>query len=180
MEPTQQQIKQTQKVNNLLRKSTIAINTIKDNVLSQMLNGKLYNVEDSDNFICKILDLNSGIDYIVDDGIGYRGLSIRVQWNTAYNSFTIRNKMESGSITEYQKTVNHINNGYLYPYWTSQAYFNEKTMELLSIAIIKTFDLYDFIYKYPQLTLTNKSDNEFIVVRWKDLIDKGYAVLTKK
>ena len=105
MESTNEQLKQTAKVNVLLRKSTIAINTIKDNILAEMLNGKLYHVEDSNNFICKILDLNAGLDYIVDDGIGYRGLSIRVQWNKAYNSFTIRNTMSSGSVTEYEKTI---------------------------------------------------------------------------
>jgi len=92
-----------------------------------------------------------------------------------WNSFTIRYARHTGTETEYEKRQKQIKNGYFYPAFTLQAYFDNRTdNNLLSIAVIKTMDLYRFIDDYPRYIKQNKSDNEFKIVFWGDLIQEGY------
>jgi len=40
---------------------------------------------------------------------------------------------------------------------------------LLSLGVVKTLDLYEFIIAYPGLVEERESDNKFLVVKWSDL-----------
>jgi len=54
-----------------------------------------------------------------------------------------------------------------------QAYFdNRKDMNLWSIAITRTIDLYSFIEEFPESVRTNWSDNEFMIVSWDEYKEK--------
>ncbi|MFW6122563.1 MAG: hypothetical protein ACOC80_16910, partial [Petrotogales bacterium] len=46
---------------------------------------------------------------------------------------------------------------------------NRYENKCLSIAIIKTLDLYNFIKKHENYIYNKRSDNEFIYVKWEDL-----------
>ena len=74
--------------------------------------------------------------------------------------------------TEYEKRKEQIKNGYIYPYYTLQAYFDNRIdLNLLSICIIKTTDLYDEIENNINVK-TRTSDNIFKYILWSD-IDKN-------
>lgn len=100
--------------------------------------------------ILELLDQNAGIDlFAVNDGFGVRAMASRVQriadGKMAYKTFTIRLKTQSGKNTEYQKRLFALENEYLIPYWTLQAYVRQGTEEPLTIVVCKTADLYGHI-----------------------------------
>lgn len=157
-----------------LKDSVIAINKIKDNYLPKLISGKIHSAENSDVEIVKLLDVVSGVDYIAENEHGLRGIATRVQWGTPYNTFTIRSERHTGNCTELEKRLYQIENGYIYPSLTLQAYFdNRKENNLLSIGVIKTKDLYRIYQESPLLFQTNHSDNEFKFIHWHNL--DGYV-----
>jgi len=147
-----------------------ALEKIKGNELKHLIGGKIHTIENRKNEILILLDVKSGIDYIRENEEGLQGIAARVQWGKAWDTFTIRMKRHTGTKTEYEKRVAQIKNGYFYPAFTLQSYFdNKQDMNLLSAAICKTTDLYDFIEKFKDKVHTNRSDNDFIFVKWSDL-----------
>jgi len=62
----------------------------------------------------------------------------------------------------------------------NQAYFdNRKDNNLLSIAVVKTIDLYNYLLKNPEELLHRKSDNEFIAVKWGNLKKHNIKIKAK-
>ena len=156
-----------------LNQSVRALAKIRDKELKQIISGEIFSIENSDNEILIMLDQTSGIDYIRKDNMGLQGIAARVQFGYTYNTFTIRKTRHSGNETEYKKRVKQIENGYFYPAFTMQAYFdNRKDMNLWSIAITRTIDLYSFIEEFPESVRTNWSDNEFMIVSWDEYKEK--------
>lgn len=150
-----------------LSDSMVAIDKIKDTILPKIISGKIHSIENSKNEILIMLDQFSGIDYIRQDCHGLQGVAARVQWGHAWNTFTIRSKRKTGTETELSKRLFQINNGYFYPAFTLQAYFDNRTENnLLSIAAIKTKDLYYLFENKPEIFQANKSDNDFVFVKW--------------
>ena len=150
-----------------LKDSTKAILSIKDTILSKLISGKILSIEDSNDEILILLDQKSGIDFLRENQTGLQGIAARVQWGRAYNTFTIRKERYTQSKTELEKRLSQIENGYIYPAFTLQAYFDKReSNNLLSIAIIRTKDLYTFIKDNPNKTFTMKSDNIFLCVSW--------------
>lgn len=159
-----------------LSDSIIALKSIKDNILPKLISGKIHSIENSSNEVLILLDKLSGIDYIRENENGLQGIAARVQWGKNWNTFTIRTKRYSGTKTELEKRLYAIENGYFYPAFTLQAYFdNRLNNNLLSIAIIKTIDLYNIYQNNFELFENNKSDNEFNFIRW-DKIPDTYIV----
>lgn len=153
-----------------LNDSVKALSKITENILPKLISGKIHCIENTDNEILVLLDRMSGIDYIRQDNNGLQGIAARVQWGKAWNTFTIRAQRYTGSETELEKRLEQIEKGYFYPKFTLQAYFdNRKQNNLLSIAIIKTKDLYNLYKTKPFLFQNNKSDNEFIFVKWTEI-----------
>lgn len=100
------------------------------------------------NPIAYELDVCAGIDAYQRTSLGLRGMISRVQWGTDYQTFTVRIKRPNGAPTEYMKrltTIKHLNEGFLYPYWTIQAYVEKPGGKLLSVAAAKTVELYRYI-----------------------------------
>lgn len=174
-----------------LSDSVKALDKIKNTVLPKLISGKIHSIEKSEkdilikfntsidiqNPILKLFDTKSGIDYIRENSDGLQGIASRVQWGKAWNSFTIRYARHTGTETEFEKRKRQITNGYLYPAFTLQAYFdNRDNNDLLSIGIIKTIDLYKFVSEYPELVKYRDSDNKFAVVFWRDLKNNEYEI----
>ena len=121
-----------------------------------------------DNGVLAWFDKFAGIDWIgkTPDNNLY-GVAVRVQWtNNPFNSFTIRSDRHTGTKTEYQKRIEAIQHGYFYPAYTIQAYVDKTTDILLSAAIAKTKDLYEYVDKFSYEIANNKSDNNFKIVWW--------------
>ena len=153
-----------------LSDSMIAIEKIKDTIIPKLISGKIYSAENSNNDIVHLMDVVSGIDYVAENEYGLRGIATRVQWGKAWDTFTIRAKRCSGNGTELEKRLYQIQNEYLYPTFTLQAYFDNRIdNNLLSVGVIKTKDLYQTYKDNPSLFKSNYSDNEFVFIHWDDL-----------
>jgi hypothetical protein len=163
-----------------LKDSVKALESIKDTYLPKVISGRIYTIESDSNQVLMKLDNLCGIDYIRENKHGMQGIAARVQWGNAWNTFTIREKRHTGTKTEYEKRLYQINNGFFYPYFTLQAYFdNRKDNNLLSIGVIKTLDLYEFIEYNPEKIFRRRSDNEFIYVKWEDIVKQNSKIMKK-
>ena len=153
-----------------LSDSVRALEGIRYDYLPRVISGKIHNIEAVDNDILIKLDQMSGIDYIRENDIGLQGIAARVQWGHNWDTFTIRSSRHTGTETELSKRKKAIAEGYFYPAFTLQAYFtNRQENRLLSLGVVKTLDLYEFIIAYPELVEERESDNKFLVVKWSDL-----------
>lgn len=160
-----------------LKDSVKALYKIKDTVLPKIINGKIYCIEDKEDEVLMMLDRLSGIDYIRKDNNGLQGIAARVQWGNNWDTFTIRSKRKNGKETELSKRINQIENGYFYPNFTLQAYFDNRiNNNLLSVAIVKTKDLYNLYLSDPSIFKKSKSDNNFIYIEWYELIKNNVQV----
>lgn len=156
-----------------LNDSVIALESIKDTYLPKVIQGKIHTIENADNKILMLMDIKSGIDYIREDANGLQGIAARVQWGRAWNTFTIRTERHTGTETELEKRLFQIDNGYFYPAFTMQAYFdNRSDNKLLSLAIIKTVDLYNLFKNEQHLFEKRRSDNDFVFIHWDNLKGK--------
>lgn len=116
--------------------------------ISSKMKGELISTELEGGRLAEIFDTYAGIDAVHIWRGNVRGVAVRIQWGVNYKTFTIRYKRQSGSLTEYAKRLAAIrgNDGALYPYLTIQAYADKRERgNLLSYAIVKTADLYDYI-----------------------------------
>lgn len=113
-----------------LNDSVIALESIKDTYLPKVIKGKIHTIENADNEILILMDTKSGIDYIREDTNGLQGIAARVQWGRAWNTFTIRTARHTGSETELEKRLYQIDNGYFYPAFTMQAYFDNRLLSI--------------------------------------------------
>lgn len=165
-----------------LSDSIKCIESIRKNILPLLISGEIYSIEASQNQILILLDTYSGIDYIRQTNEGLQGIAARVQWtDKPYNSFTIRSNRKSGVDTELKKRLYQIDNGYFYPAFTLQAYFdNRNDNNLLSIAIIRTKDLYNLYLNSPEKFQKNKSDNDFVFIYWANIERNLIKILQKK
>ena len=119
--------------------------------LSSFFGGEAVHVESvSANGFDKQLDTLAGIDaWNVHPARGHIfGLASRAQPcpypSLPANTFTIRMKRHSGSLTEYAKRIDAINVGALYPTWTVHGYYSKKgdSYTLLTAMACKTLALY--------------------------------------
>lgn len=160
-----------------LSDSSRAIWSIKDSVLPKLINGRIHSIEESNNDTLLLFDKHSGVDLIRQDKIGLQGIASRVQFGNDWQTYTIRAKRQSGAKTELEKRLEQIQHGYFYPAFTLQAYFdNRKDLNLLSIAVVKTVDLYHFLINNPSRVKKRTSDNMFIFCSWYDLKASGYKI----
>jgi len=156
-----------------LKDSMVAINSIKDSILPLIISGKIHSIESCKNEILIMIDRLSGIDYIRENDNGLQGIAARVQWGSDYASFTIRSLRKTGGKTELEKRLYQIENGYFYPAFTLQAYFDNRIdNKLLSIEIIETKHLYNLYLNNLDLFDDNKSDNDFKYIKWSKIKEK--------
>lgn len=135
------------------------------------------------------LDNVCGVDgLVIDPRKGIKTIANRVQPMgrnfKPFNTFTVRTKRSTGTKTEYDKRLEAIREGYLYPMLTTQAYIceiNESEYKLLSCGVCNTQDLYDYIESTKDIkTMQNQYDNNhFIPVDWGEF-GKNYDLYIYK
>lgn len=147
----------------------------------------------TDERIADELDQTAGIDSwnIKHDDI-IRGVASRVQYvsdmywtNSPPDTFTVRKSRPSGAKTEFQKRLESIRKGGLYPHWTTQAYVDEPRGDLLSLARVRTEDLIRYIDEGDEddgdyYTKQPNGEASFYVVDWWRLRENGVGVRTEK
>lgn len=112
-----------------------------------------------------------------------RGIASRVQFGTAWDSFTVRLKRTSGASTEFAKRIESMLDsraGWLHPALTVQAYVSSRTDgELLHACMTRTDDMYHYILDNEMLldVRENPQDGNLFTVVWcDDLRDAGIEV----
>lgn len=151
--------------------------------LIEELSGEIILLENQiNNPLAMLMDRSSGIDALqIEDKKRLRGLALRNQDSKySFNSFTIRYSRKSNTKTEYEKRKETLeefkNKGFLYPYYTIQAYIDYNTHKVSSIGIVET----EFLYKYIDENLDNilskqkkeaPDGNTFIYVTFKELLN---------
>lgn len=181
----------TQTVMNDMRYSLQQVEKAKP-IIKQLLNGgDIKIVEGDDNEICLMLDQTCGTDYFQAygkndgqmDGLVW-GIGSRFQktWHNCqpFNTFTIRRSRESGAKTEFEKREYAMKHGGIYPYLTMHGYYDEQTGEILSLAIARTKDIWDFI-KQGHAKERHTGDNQigqatFYFIGWDDFKKRGYDI----
>lgn len=164
--------------------------------------GEVINVENvTESEIAEALDVNAGIDYWrVGDLMS--GIGSRVQWldetrfaSEPYDTFTVRCETEYGvQRSEYEKRLEAIEDGGLYPRQTVQAYLDTRHGELLSVGAVSTEELIKHIKNGDQGERTFNSEgkpvaedgeywrqersneNDFYAVAWSQLQSNQYGV----
>lgn len=177
-------------VRNDLEKSNKRFELLIKPKLKELLKGDFLRVEnESNDKMREILDQLAGIDsWHIDNLRGLRGIASRIQeidvikypYAKPFNTFTIRNKRQSGKPTEYEKRKYAIEHNYLYPFYTVQAYINNKDNTLMSCAIARTKDIIKFIDIYKPVTNnTGKNQNghsNFWVISWTEFSKAKYPI----
>jgi hypothetical protein len=112
---------------------------------------------------------------------GIRGLASRIQvGDKDWRTFTIRDKRSSGTKTEYEKRKYAIENNYLYPYLTMQAYIT-KDNKIISFAVARTVDIIEMIDKgmayIDHTKKEQKGQASFHVIKWEDVKNAGYKII---
>lgn len=141
--------------------------------------GQLKSVElYTEKGFAKELDTLAGVDaWQIVNEYGIRPLAQRTQkikdGYRPYNTFSIREKRQSGAITELEKLTRAIitesNRGFLHPAITCQAYVDYGLTRVLSAGLVKTRDLIYFVYFYPHLCEHKAHDNPFLYISWQTL-----------
>ena len=149
-------------------------------------NGDLLQMEGRPDIeLANLLDQKSGIDGWHIHKNGMRGIASRVQVSNPrrpYNTFTIRLSRRSGAKTEYEKRSLAISNencqGWIYPFFTVQAYAASTQGPVISCGIAKTIDLFDYIARglWDDCLPTREGDAKFYVCDWEMMRRSGYEV----
>lgn len=176
-----------------LSKSAAAFQDVVWPVISPELGGgELVPVESvTATSFAKALDMLAGVDawQVCSTDGRMRGIASRVQWISSdskpWNSFTIRKSRATGATTEYEKRIyalKSIREGWVFPGLTVQAYLSSQSNELLSVAAIKTYDLFAHVLKgrrgVDYTERPNRQDgNVFIAVFWDVLRKSGVDVV---
>ena len=147
--------------------------------LEQFLEGsQIFHTEADPNAgLARAFDTVASIDaWIVQPNLGMCGLASRIQQvdinqHKPYNTWTIRLERESGVRTEYDKLCYARKHGFLYPYWSAQAYIHKYDDDrLLSFAVGKTTAILDAIARGDSWVKTTGSDQygqaAFHCVNW--------------
>ena len=128
------------------------------------------------------LDALEGIDAFQRGTYALRGLASRVQWGTDYQTFTVRIARSNGSLTEFEKrleVLHHLEQGYLYPFWTIQAYVSRPGGVFYSVGATRTTDLYRFIEQCAregtplEQKQAGNGGETFLIVPWDTYLAAG-------
>ena len=132
--------------------------------LQDVLGAKVVPVEGQGE-LAQILDMRCGIDYLAINSEGVRGIAARTQEGKVWRTFTIRYGKDNGAKTEYEKRMMGIRCGYLYPYWTVQAYLGPREA---ICGVVRTQNLYSYASTH-EVALKRTTNAQFMVVPWDEV-----------
>lgn len=162
----------------MTKSSEIFKDSVYPRISSLIGGGDLIPVEAvTESEMAETLDRLSGIDFwYVDHDEGMFGIASRVQpGGTNWETFTVRRRRFSGAETEFEKRKRQIDNGFLYPKWTCQAYTDSFTF--IDAAVVRTEDLIQFIDEGARgrdYIINSTHNADFFVVDWSD-IEEQYS-----
>lgn len=176
-----------------LSNSTTDFQRVVAPVLKNWSGGRNVSVEsNTDSELANELDQTAGVDSwnIKSDDIVH-GIGSRVQYlsssklDSPADTFTVRKERPSGAKTEFEKRLHAIQNGGVYPHWTTQAYLPEPGGELLSLGRVRTKDLIFHIKDgegggEDYRVVDPVGEASFYAVRWARLEAVGVGVRTEK
>lgn len=143
---------------------------------------EIYSVEAENSKIAKLLDIYGGCDFLLFNRrtLSIEGVASRIQIaEKSFDTFTIRLQRETGTVTEFEKRKKAIKTDSIYPKYTFQAYVSQD-MKLLSMAIMRTVDLYKFVENTRQnVKHTGESQigqASFIACNWLDIREAGFVI----
>lgn len=129
----------------------------------------------TDSTFADALDQLAGIDawQVFGNRDGIRGIASRMQPDRNFRTFTIRYRRMQGRETEWKKRVRAIDDkrGALFPFLTVQGYYNSAQNHLLSVAAIRTLDLFD--------TMRPFEDDAVLYQNWRDSTGSGTPPCSK-
>jgi len=155
--------------------------------------GELLSLEKENDKLSSMLDKFAGIDYVYkysdnDKIVTFAARCQKMQvsgYNNKYepyNTFSIRRKKDNNVTTEKEKRLMAIEEALVYPTHTIQAFLKDSLNgEVLSVAIIRTDELYSVYKKHPAIVSSNSArtggDNNFFdVIHWSELKNYGYKI----
>lgn len=150
--------------------------------------GELISVESTDaKGLSQAFDTMAGVDawQVCYETQSIRGVASRIQYGSPWASFTIRETRASGTVTELKKrmaAMSDLKAGWLVPALTVQAYISNRVLgDLLHVAMVRTFDLYDYIASGTEgrdfeRRVNPQDKNSFLVVWEADLRQAGISV----
>jgi hypothetical protein len=139
--------------------------------------GVFLQTEGIEHEVAKALDVYASVDalWCAKSSVVYC-VSLRVQYGTCYNTFTVRKTRTTGSKTEYEKISDAIKNDTTYPHLSLQAYIKSN---MVFGAITRTKNIYECIENGLCMKLVNGQDgNGFIAVKWDTIKQEGYKIET--
>ncbi len=147
--------------------------------LERSLNGRLISVEGNTlDETAKLLDTLAGVDvWYANTSTGMVGIASRIQNGKNWGTFTVRAERASGARTEYEKRKYAMNNGFLYPKLTYQAYVDRYE---INIGLAHTDDIFECIDKglctKRHTGASQIGQAEFYVVSWETMKKNGYRI----
>lgn len=140
-------------------------------ISEQIGGGEIMPVETvTDSTFADTLDQLAGIDawQIFGNRDGIRGIASRMQKDRNYQSFTVRYRRMHGSETEWAKRLKAIDSGHgaLLPYLTIQGYYNTTYHNLLSVAAIRTLDLFEFMRPFERDAVAYREWEDSCLKSW--------------
>lgn len=164
------------------RSSALFVNQVWPLCVEAIGGGSLMQMEGRpDSELARELDMRAGIDGWHVHHHGLRGIASRVQVGNDWSTFTVRMSRDSGTTTEYEKRLRAITTraGLLFPALTIQAYAATWDGPVISIGIVHTTGLIDFIQK--RFHFERRTTNaRFAVCSWSKMIEKGYEVIVMR
>jgi hypothetical protein len=155
-----------------LNRSSLAFRELVWPVIADDLGGgKLIEVETiKDNDFASSLDCIAGVDCWQETAEFMRAIAQRTQWGANYHTFTVRETLRSGHITEAAKRRIAIAEGWLYPAITVQAYIIDD--HLVAAAWALTQNVIAACADERTWTQTNHQDGAtFFCVPWQVVQD---------
>lgn len=160
---------------------------VRDNeaLIRRMLHAKrIFKCEGSGDGLKKHLDTRCGTDYFVEHengetyAVGSRFQNDGRQRGRKWETFTIRESRDSGSMTEYKKLVRAIEADTQRPHLTMQGYIANGQIDRMAVA--KTKDIVDYIQKTNPPTNHTGFDLSgqawFYVIDWNDFKSRGFPI----
>lgn len=146
------------------------------------MKNEILQVEHLGESVADYIDQHCGIDYLhcYKEIDRVYGIASRVQYGTNWRTFTIRYQRDSGVKTEFEKRLNAIVNGGIYPQLTTQAYIADG--KVAGLAIIMTKDLYHYVCKYRNEVREQRTGWEqngladFLVCDWDKIKAHGIKI----
>lgn len=151
-------------------------------LLAERFGCRMINIEQQVTKTDKVLDMQCGIDYLIDTGVSVIGVSSRIQavkdGKTPFRTFSVRCG-RNGFASELEKMkLAHYDPQILRSGLTLHAYI-DSSQTILVMGVIKTKDLAEYVTNYEEIIDRKKNSFDgkvFLTPSWDQIEDAGYTI----